>query len=119
LQAGDDPDWSVLARPGQTLALYMSLQRLRHTTRSLVRHGLPPSTPVALVSEGTTQRQRVVRGTAATIAGLATGVPSPALLFVGEAVAMADKLHWFGGDNGLAVVPDRQAAEIRRTALSA
>ena len=119
LQAGDDPDWSVLARSGQTLALYMSLRRLRHITDSLVRHGLPATTPVALVSEGTTQQQRIVCGTVASIAALAAGVPSPAILFVGEVVATSDKLRWFGGDSGQAVAPGRPADDIRRTALSA
>lgn len=119
LQTDDDPDWAVLARPGQTLALYMSLQRLQHCSAALLRHGLSASTPVALVSEGTTAQQRVVRGTVATIAGLAGGVPSPAILFVGESVALSGKLSWFGADGGPAVVAARPAAENRRTALSA
>lgn len=119
LQTDDDPDWAVLARPGQTLALYMSLQRLQHCSAALLRHGLPASTPAALVAEGTTPRQRIVRGTVATIAALATGVPSPAILFVGEAVALSDKLSWFGENGGQTVVTGRSAVEVRRTALSA
>jgi uroporphyrin-III C-methyltransferase / precorrin-2 dehydrogenase / sirohydrochlorin ferrochelatase len=116
LQDDDEPDWAVLARPGQTLALYMSLHRLQQSARELIRHGLRPLTPAAVVASGTTMEQQVVT---APLAGIAkavaeAGVSSPAILFVGDTVAEAQRLHWFTGNARPAVANDRQAAATRR-----
>jgi uroporphyrin-III C-methyltransferase/precorrin-2 dehydrogenase/sirohydrochlorin ferrochelatase len=96
--AGDDdgaePDWAALAALGQTLVIYMAGRRLAAVADSLCRHGRPPATPAAVVMSGTMPEQRVVTGTLADIAGraAAAGVSSPAILYVGEVVALRDRL---------------------------
>ncbi len=112
LEQGREPDWAVLARPGQTLALYMSIGRLEATARRLIDHGLAATTPAALVADGTTAAQRVLRAPLAEIAAraAAAGFGAPAILFTGPAVAVSPALEWFRpgdgvSDAGFAVAP--------------
>src|SRR5690242_2025805 len=44
-----DLDWTMLARPRQTVGIYMGAETLPVIARQLVQHGLPASTPVALI----------------------------------------------------------------------
>ena len=91
-------DWATLARERQTLALYMGVAELGAIREQLVQHGRAPSTPVAIVENGSRLNQRVVLATLAELedAGRAAAVKSPALVIVGEVAALAERLHWFG-----------------------
>ena len=60
-----DLDWPALARPRQTLVVYMGLLGLPALCDNLVAHGLPSTTPAAVIQQGTTHDQRVVTGTLA------------------------------------------------------
>jgi uroporphyrin-III C-methyltransferase/precorrin-2 dehydrogenase/sirohydrochlorin ferrochelatase len=94
---GREPDWQALAKPGITAVFYMGLARVERIAAQLVAHGAPTSLPAAVVAQGTLQDQRVVTGTLATIAKVtaASNVRSPALLIVGEVVALHASLAWF------------------------
>ena len=85
-----EPDWSSLARAGQTLALYMSVGALAHVSESLINAGLNPDTPAVVVEKGTTPGERIIDS---TLQGIALAchehrVGSPAMLFVGNSVSM-------------------------------
>ena len=86
-----DLDWSMLARPRQTIVIYMGANSLPAITSQLIAHGLPSSTPVALIENGTTDRERRVVGTLATIERLAlrAQLQGPTLCIVGEVVGLA------------------------------
>lgn len=90
-------DWQALARPNQTVVIYMGLQALPILCRELAAHGLPANTPAAVVEQGTTPRQRVVIGSLETLPALAgkQGIKPPTLIIVGEVVRLHDKLAWF------------------------
>jgi uroporphyrin-III C-methyltransferase/precorrin-2 dehydrogenase/sirohydrochlorin ferrochelatase len=94
----DTLDWSSLARPGRTLALYMGVSVLGVIGEQLIAHGRAPCTPVAIVEHGTRPEQRVTLATLEELADLAArgGIESPALLIVGEVAALGSTLHWFG-----------------------
>ncbi|HEX7218941.1 MAG TPA: siroheme synthase CysG [Burkholderiales bacterium] len=89
-------DWQALARPNQTVVVYMGVGALAQICGGLVQHGLPASLPAALVEKATLPEQRVTEGTLATLPGLASGAKPPALLIVGEVVRLRAKLAWFG-----------------------
>ncbi len=92
-----DLDWDALARPQQTIVFYMGLLGLPVLCRELVAHGLPDATPAAIVQQGTTNRQRVLIGTLASLPGLAQDaqLKPPTLIIVGDVVKLHDKLKWF------------------------
>jgi len=90
-------DWDALARPKQTIVFYMGLHGLDTLCAKLIEHGLPDSTPVAIVQQGTTQNQRVFTGTLATLPGIAQieKPKPPTLIIVGGVVTLREKLAWF------------------------
>ena len=97
LDGNREADWATLARPGQTLALYMSAGSIGSSVRELERHGLRGDTPVAIVENGTTDSQRVLHSTLAEIEAEAKSadIAAPSMLFVGETTAIGRDLAWF------------------------
>jgi uroporphyrin-III C-methyltransferase len=90
--AGDDLDFDHLARTPGTLVVFMGLAHLAEIAARLVAAGKPAGTPAAVVSRGTHADSESVTGNLATIAGLASCLESPALLVVGDVVAIAPRL---------------------------
>ena len=93
-------DWSAVARPDQTIVIYMGLVGLRAICAGLVAHGLEATTPAALVERGTTENQRVIEGTLATLGDAVegAGVRAPTLVIVGQVVRLRSRLDWFRPD---------------------
>ena len=92
-----DLDWPALARPGQTLVIYMGLAGLAAICRELVAHGRAPDTPAAIVQHGTLPTQRVVTGTLADLAtrAEAAALKPPTLIVVGDVVKLRAVCSWF------------------------
>lgn len=92
-----DLDWFCLARPRQTLVIYMGLAGLPEICRQLVRHGAAPELPVAVVQDGSIASQKVVVGTLSDIAERVAreGLASPSLTIIGEVVKLREHLAWF------------------------
>jgi len=90
-------DWPALVRPNQTVVIYMGLIGLAEICVQLILHGLPAGTPVAVVQQGTTARQKVVVGDLLTIAELVAkaDLKPPCLTIIGEVVRLREKLSWF------------------------
>ena len=86
----DTLDWASLARDRQTLVFYMGVARYPELMAKLCEFGRDAKTPIAIVENGTTPNQRVLRGTLGQLAMLADAhkVRPPALLFVGEVAAL-------------------------------
>jgi len=104
-------DWPALARPRQTLVVYMGLLGLRNLCDGLMTHGLPDDTPAAVVQQGTRPEQRVVTGTLGTLADLVADamLMPPTLIIVGEVVRLRERLEWF----------EATAAQAAREAVAA
>jgi uroporphyrinogen III methyltransferase/synthase len=60
--------YEQIAKIPGTKVVLMGTDNLGDWTKSLVAHGMPPETPVAVIHRGTTGRQKSVAGTLATIA---------------------------------------------------
>ncbi|HSB99323.1 MAG TPA: uroporphyrinogen-III C-methyltransferase [Burkholderiaceae bacterium] len=110
-------DWAALARPRQTVVIYMGLAALADICAQLVAHGLDAATPAAVIEQGTTLEQQVV---SATLADLPARVAeaelrSPCLIVVGEVVRLREQLAWFGERAGskAAAVPEPLALAAR------
>ncbi|OYY06203.1 MAG: uroporphyrinogen-III C-methyltransferase, partial [Mehylophilales bacterium 35-46-6] len=92
-----DLDWASMARPKQTVVIYMGLVGLAQICEKLIAHGVAPTMPVAVVQQGTTQRQKVVTATLADLAEKVAqaGLKAPCLTIIGEVVHLREKLNWF------------------------
>jgi uroporphyrinogen III methyltransferase/synthase len=90
-------NWATLAGVGGTLIFLMGTRQLRNNMQRLINHGLPASTPVALIRWGTRPDQEVLSATVGTIAALAAerGFAPPAIAVVGDVVRLRERLRWF------------------------
>ncbi|GIG91938.1 uroporphyrinogen-III C-methyltransferase [Plantactinospora endophytica] len=81
-------DWSALAKLRGTLVVLMGLNNLPAITAALRAYGRSPETPAAVVQEGTTDGQRLLRSTLGAIAEevRAAGFRPPAVVVVGDVV---------------------------------
>lgn len=91
-----DLNWKALAHPNQTVVFYMGLHGAPTLCKEMVAHGLPASTPVALVEQGTTPQQRVLIATLDTLLDVIKNedIQPPTLIIVGDVVTLHDKLKW-------------------------
>ncbi len=89
-----DLDWEMLARPNQTVVIYMGLGTLPIICEQLIAHGLAASTPAALIERATQPEQRCVTGTLGNLPALAqsTGVKPPTLIMIGDVVSLHGQL---------------------------
>ena len=90
-------DWDALAKPQQTIVVYMGLVGLPLICGELVKRGLPGDLPAALVEHGTRPHQRVFTGTLTTLPDIVAeaDVSAPTLTIIGEVVKLHGKLQWF------------------------
>ncbi len=91
-------DWSRLH--ADTVVVLMASSRLGHITHAMIASGWPPETPAAVVMAATTARQRQVSASLSQIAGAAAVLEAPAILVVGEVVALSGQMA-----SGLTVHP--------------
>lgn len=91
---GLDMDWQMLARPRQTVVLYMGVNNLPEIVRQLQAHGLSGQTPAALVEKATLPEERCITGTLDDLPALALRhqVRPPALIMIGEVVSLRQQL---------------------------
>jgi len=91
-----DLDWSALAKPGQTAAVYMGLSRIEQLMSEFEDHGADPDTPAAIIDNGTRPNQRVVVGTVRTLAerARAADLHGPTIVIVGSVVTLRGALDW-------------------------
>ena len=83
-------DWAALGRLRGTVVVLMGVDTAPAIAEALIEHGRPGTTPVAIVSDGSTSSQRTVRTTLGELprAVAAEGVRPPAVWVVGEVVGL-------------------------------
>ena len=88
---GQAPDWLRLAVPNHTLAVYMGAGQAGQIEAGLLAAGRDPTTPVAVVENGSRADQRTLTGRLDGLAALVAGgdLSGPALLFIGETAGLA------------------------------
>jgi uroporphyrin-III C-methyltransferase len=89
--AGGEPDldWASLAKPNQTVVIYMGVSTAAAIAARLMAAGRAGSTPALIVEEASLPSERRIVTTLAGIGVAAESVAGPALLIVGEAMALA------------------------------
>ncbi len=81
-------EWPELAKPGQTLVIYMGLPGLEDILAKLIEHGLAATTPAALIEKATLPEQRIVIGDLSDLARKvrAVNIVGPTTIIVGEVI---------------------------------
>jgi uroporphyrinogen III methyltransferase/synthase len=87
--------WDKIATGIGTLVFFMGVGQLPEIVAKLTRHGRSPLTPAAVIRWGTRAEQEVVTGTLAELPDKCREMKPPALIVVGEVVALREKLAWF------------------------
>lgn len=89
--------WDQLAAATDTLVILMGMKNLAHVVDQLIQNKKPSSTPVAVITEGTTRRQRCVAGTLRNIVEKvrSENLGSPSVVVVGHVVNLRKRLRWF------------------------
>ena len=90
-------NYSVLAKLSGTLVFLMGLSSAENISNKLIENGKSENTPVAVISSGTTPRQKCVNGTLNNLSALAKQMTSPAIILVGDVVNL--KQDWFKQKN--------------------
>ncbi len=92
---GEEPDldWAALARTNQTVVVFMGVGTAGTIAARLVAAGRDPATPVAVIENGTRQNEISAFGALGDVADViqVAGVQGPALLIIGEVVALAQR----------------------------
>jgi uroporphyrin-III C-methyltransferase len=92
-------DWAALAQV-PTLILLMAAKNFAHIREELLRAGRPAETPAIAISWATTDQQRTVRATLATLPEeiAAHQLPTPIVIVLGDVVTLHERLNWFQPD---------------------
>jgi uroporphyrin-III C-methyltransferase len=90
-KAGETPDldWASLARPNQTVVIYMGVSNAAAIAARLVEAGRSLSTPALIVENASRPDERRALVTLAELGEAAKSFSGPALLMIGEAMALA------------------------------
>ena len=90
-----DLPWSEFVHKNQTIVFYMGLGGLESICQKLIDNGRDKSTPVAVVSKGTTPEQRTIVGDLSSIAASVkkAELARPTLIRVGEVVSLHGTLR--------------------------
>ena len=95
-----DLNWEKLIQPNQTIVFYMGLVSIDIICSQLIKFGLDPKTPCALVEQGTTRNQKVYTSTIDEMNNLVKKEkPSaPTIFIIGHVVTLREKLNWYKTD---------------------
>jgi uroporphyrin-III C-methyltransferase len=85
-----DLDWTALAKANQTVVIYMGLTTAALIAERLMGAGRDGGTPALIVVNASRANEQRIATTLAGLAEAAEDLSGPALLMVGEAMALAD-----------------------------
>lgn len=91
-----DLDWRTLCDRSFTVVFYMGLATVAQIRDGLLQAGRSPSTPAAIVENGTLASQHVWFTSLDALAQTVEreNISSPALIVIGDVVRLADQLTW-------------------------
>ncbi len=91
-KTGSAINYSALVQSGTTLVIYMGVTHLAEITRGLIAAGMASATPACAIRHGTRHDQTDIISTLAALAQdvVIAGITSPAIVIIGEVVALAN-----------------------------
>lgn len=98
-KAGDvyDIDFEALVRTKGTLVFLMGVTALADICQSLLKAGMAPEMPAAILQQGTTAGQKRIVATVSTLPGevVRQGIETPAIIVVGKVCSLAEEFEWY------------------------
>jgi uroporphyrin-III C-methyltransferase len=89
--------WDKLAKTVNTIVILMGVEKLEYISHKLIKAGMSKESDVAIIENGTTKKQRTVKGNLSNIVEKAKEkeMKSPAIIIIGKVVSLQEKLAWF------------------------
>ena len=88
--------WKKLAKSVDTIVIMMGLSRIEVISRKLIEGGMDKNMPVAVIQNGTTSKQKMVKGTISNIANKIkrNKIKPPTNIIIGRVVDLSDIIGW-------------------------
>lgn len=89
-------NWEQMAKSVDTIVIMMGLARIGIICERLVKGGMDKKTPVAVIQNGTTPRQKMITGNVVNIANLVqkNKISPPTIIIIGNVVKLSKKIGW-------------------------
>jgi uroporphyrin-III C-methyltransferase len=96
---GSQVNWEGLAKAVDTIVVLMGVSSLESIIKGITKGGRRKDTPVAIIEDGTTRKQRVTIGKLSDIVERArkSKVKPPAVIVIGDVVKLRKELAWLRG----------------------
>lgn len=106
-------DFETIAKLQGTLVFLMGVKNLETITKSLIKYGKNPETPIGIIERGCEARQSTTIGTLEDIMTKTQGIKPPAIIIIGEVVEKRELYKWFEDKPlfGKKIVVTREARE--------
>jgi len=88
--------WKKLAKSVDTIVIMMGLSRINIICKQLIAGGMDKTTPVAVIQNGTTPKQKMIKGTVTNIAKKIkeNKITPPTNIIIGNVVNLSDVIGW-------------------------
>jgi uroporphyrin-III C-methyltransferase len=88
--------WKKLAKSVDTIVIMMGLSRIGVISKKLIDGGMDKDMPVAVIQNGTTPQQKMIRGTISNIANKIkrNKIKPPTNIIIGRVVDLSDIIGW-------------------------
>jgi uroporphyrin-III C-methyltransferase len=96
-EAEKPTDWVKIANAVDTMVILMGVESLAGIVDKLLKGGISPEKPVAMVESGTYPKQRTLIATLGTVIKEAEEkqIKAPSVIVIGEVANLGRKLAWF------------------------
>ena len=88
--------WKKLAKSTDTIVIMMGLSRIGIICKQLSDGGIDKKTPVAVIQDGTTSKQRMITGTVSNITQKVktSKIKPPSIIIIGKVVSLSKTIGW-------------------------
>tara|TARA_B110000014_G_scaffold218455_1_gene173509 strand:- start:344 stop:1087 length:744 start_codon:yes stop_codon:yes gene_type:complete len=88
--------WKKLAKSVDTIVIMMGLSRIEEISKKLIEGGMDKTTPVAVIQNGTTTKQKMIKGTISNISNKIkrNKIRPPTNIIIGRVVDLSDIIGW-------------------------
>ena len=88
--------WKKLANSVDTIVIMMGLSRIDVICKQLISGGMEKTMPVAIIQNGTTSKQKMIKGTVSNIAKKVKDnkITPPTNIIIGKVVDLSESIGW-------------------------